>query len=915
EWQNIRIKRRQIEFAWGPTDDRVLRKFSSMEFVISAGAEGGAGQLWFDRLALKTVERPQTVEAPAVTASSARKGHDPAFVLDDKADTSWRSVRRAGQAQQLTIDLKQVKEFGGIEIDWLKDLYATQYTIDLSLDGREWKTVRTVKAGNGGRDSHLLPESEARWIRLTMSDPGRELGISSLHIRDLEFGASANAFVRALAKDTKRGCYPRAFYDEQSYWTIVGVDRDSQEALFSEDGAIESHKSGFSVEPFIKVGSESLSWADAKIGHSLAEGYLPIPSVEWTRDDVSLKVTSIAAGAVGDAQTRVTYEVKNPTALDQRITLALMIRPFQVNPPAQFLNTPGGVSPIQDLSWKDARVFVDGITAVIPRSAPTSFVIGPSEAGSACDWTNWATGSSVSDETGFATGALLFDLDIAAGAAKEVSIDLPQHAKRSKPVAALADTDVEAAAREWQEKLNRVQFRVPADGQAWVDTLRTALAHVLINSDGTSLQPGSRSYERSWIRDGAMTSDMLLRLGHPETAKDFLSWYADYQFANGKIPCCVDVRGADPVPENDSGGEFLFLVDEVYRYTNDRVLLELIWPRVVKAVEYMEQLRASERTDANRQGDRRGFYGLMPASISHEGYSAKPMHSYWDNFWALTGYEAAVRIARVLDDKTKMREFIAARDQFRSDVYRSLQVAMQTHKIDYLPGAAELGDFDATSTSIALSPGGEQQMLPPDALQATFERYWREFDRRRTDQSWDAYTPYELRNLGTFVRLGWRDRAQELLQFFMNDRRPPEWNQWAEVVGREPRKTRFVGDMPHGWVASDYARSLLDMFAYERPMDETLVLMAGIPANWIDKDGFAVTELRTPYGPLSYSFDIRDDVAVLEIQSMPRLPAGGVAVSWPKRPAGKGNIQSGSGRWVGDELRIGKLPFRMEFTH
>ena len=30
----------------------------------------------------------------------------------------------------------------------------------------------------------------------------------------------------------------------------------------------------------------------------------------------------------------------------------------------------------------------------------------------------------------------------------------------------------------------------------------------------------------------------------------------------------------------------------------------------------------------------------MPESISHEGYSAKPMHSYWDNFFALLGLRA-----------------------------------------------------------------------------------------------------------------------------------------------------------------------------------------------------------------------------------------------------------------------------------
>src|SRR5690606_17315454 len=135
-------------------------------------------------------------------------------------------------------------------------------------------------------------------------------------------------------------------------------------------------------------------------------------------------------------------------------------------------------------------------------------------------------------------------------------------------------------------------------------------------------------------------------------------------------PCCVDRRGADPVPENDSNGEFLFLIDEIYRYTNDLALLQEMWPRVAKAVEYMDELRLSERTPDNMQGERAAFYGLMPASISHEGYAAKPMHSYWDNFWALAGYEAAVRIARALDRREEMHRYIAARDQFRRDVYR-----------------------------------------------------------------------------------------------------------------------------------------------------------------------------------------------------------------------------------------------------
>jgi hypothetical protein len=914
DWQNIRIKRRQIEFAWGPTTDKVLRRFASIELVVSAGAQGGAGSLWFDRLALKTVTRSAVVAPPTVQATTERSANRAALVLDGKDSTAWRSVRTPRKQQTLMIDLQAVKEFGGVEIDWLKDLHATRYSIELSLDGSEWKTVREVTAGNGGRDSHLLPESEARWIRIAIPDPGRDVAIAEVHVRDLEFGASANTFVQELAKRTRKGCYPRAYYDQQSYWTIVGVDADSEEGLFSEDGAIEARKAGFSVEPFIRLGDRLLTWADVSIEQSLAEGYLPIPSVKWNHADTALNVTALAAGSRGSAHTRVSYVVSNPGSSSRKLTLALAVRPLQVNPPAQFLNTAGGVSPIQDLSWQNEGVSVDGIAAIFPQSAPTAFVAVPFDADSPCEWLTSKPGANaVHDETGFASGALLYDLELQPGESKEVVLDLPQHASREANTAALQPASEEAVRTEWREKLNRVQLDLPPEAQAWFDTLRTSLAHVLINRDGPGIQPGSRSYERSWIRDGAMTSEFLMRMGHYDVAKEFLLWYADYQFANGKVPCCVDVRGADPVPENDSGGEFLFLISELYRYSGDKELLRSLWPRVEGAVAYMDKLRASERTEANRQGERRAFYGMMPASISHEGYSAKPMHSYWDNFWALAGYESAVRISRALGERTAMRQFIASRDEFRSDLYRSLQTAMSQHKIDYLPGAAELGDFDATSTSIALSPVGEQQLLPPDALDATFERYWKEFVKRRTDTSWDAYTPYELRNLGTFVRLGWRDRTQELLAFFMDDRRPAAWNQWAEVVGREVRKTRFIGDMPHGWVASDYGRSLLDMFAYERPRDETLLLMGGVPKEWFGKKSFGVRGLRTPYGSLSYSFKVNDESSVLEIEKT-GMPPGGIALSFAKRPSGAQKITSGSARWIDDELRVSSLPFRIEFA-
>lgn len=938
DWQQIRIKRRQIEFAWGPTSDRTLRSFASIELVLAAGQDGGKGNLWFDRLTLKPIQRQSQTAKPTISASSAASGSAAALALDGKTNTAWQSEGGEGD-QTLQVDLQYVREFGGLEIDWAPRLHAQKYSVELSLDGKTWNKVRTVEAGNGGRDSHLLPESEARYIRLSMPRPGRAVGVAELHVRDLQFGASPNAFIESLAKNSRRGCYPRAYYDEQTYWTILGVDGDSEESMLSEDGALEARKGSFSIEPFVRVRDKWITWADVTIRQSLADRYLPIPSVEWKHSDVLLTITAYGIGEPGRATTRAVYTMRNPGKSRKQVTLALVVRPFQVNPPAQFLNTPGGVSPIQEISFADGvAVHVDNVPRAYAFPPPQSFRTATLASDTPCDWlANAAAPSKIKDESGFASGALLYDLDLAAGESRDVIVDLPLHAAAQQASPGPVPTQTRAAHgaaafpgsprggdpvvrmraevdQQWREKLNRVELTVPKQDQALFDTLRTALAHVLINRDGPALQPGSRSYERSWIRDGAMTSEMLLRMGHEEVAKEFLAWYAPYQFANGKVPCCVDRRGADPVPENDSGGEFLYLIDEIYRYTHDEQLLRSLWPAVIKAVDYMDKLRLSERTPENRVGDRAAFFGLMPASISHEGYSAKPMHAYWDNFWALGGYEASIRIARALDEKKQMAVFIASRDEFRSDLYRSLRAAMRNHKIDYLPGAAELGDFDATSTTIALTPVGETHMLPPDALHATFERYWKQFSERRTDTGWDAYTPYEWRNLGAFIRLRWRERGHELVEFFMNDRRPAAWNQWAEVIGREPRKTHFIGDMPHGWVASDYGRSLLDMFAYERQADETLVLMAGIPKRWIEKEGFGVRNLRTPYGPLTYSFKVDERQAVLRIEELNQMPVGGIAVSWPgEEPPREHSIQRGSARWLGTDLRVSELPFTIVF--
>ena len=787
-WQLFRIKKRHVEFAWGPTTDRTLRHAAAIELVVAAGRGGGRGSVYVSQLALRELPDESAVASPPlVRASSALAGAEASMALDGSVTTAWKSDPAAGGAQQLTVDLRRPREFGGLTVRWLTDAYASRYDVQFSDDGVHWRTVRSVVGGRGGPDALLLPEAETRYLRLALHEgPARAYGLAELEIRDLAFGASPNAFFEAVAREFPRGTYPRGVSGEQTAWTIVGVDGGDDSALLSEDGALEVGKGGFSIEPVVVTNTGVVSWADVETRQFLLDDYLPIPGVIWHDPRWELRVSAFASGSRGDSRLVVRYAIRNLTAQPLPLHFVLAVRPFQVNPPSQSLNLVGGASSIRHLKWDGTTLAINGDRRVFPLRAPDRVGAFPFDAGpiarvvSASDW---AGPAEIRDEVGYASAALGYQLALAPHGSTTLGLVVPLGQPRRPDLKGDAPTtwmnrEQAAVAAAWRERLNRVSIDVPAAGRPLIDALRTALAHILVTRDGPVLRPGTRSYARSWIRDGAMISESLLRVGHADVAADYLRWYARHQFATGKVPCCVDERGADPVAEHDSAGELIYLAAELYRYTNDRQLLEAMWPHVEAAVRYLESLRQSERTDANQAPATRAFYGLLPASISHEGYSAKPMHSYWDDFWALKGYNGAIATASALGHREAAIRLQAQRDEFRDDLAASLRTTTGAKGIAYLPGSAELGDFDPTSSAIAIAPAGELHRLPADLVGATYERYWREFvDRRDGRTAWEDYTPYEMRIVGTFVRLGWRERAHELLAFFLAGRRPAAWNQ------------------------------------------------------------------------------------------------------------------------------------------
>ena len=892
EWTKFTVKKRHIEFAWGPIEDKSLKKISRIEFTI-ASFNGGKGWIELDDIYFEELPSELQSKPEALIKSSTQFSDKYSIknISDDKPHTKWLSTE--SEEEKILIDFQGYREIGGFIIDWDKENYPQQFDIYLSDGDDKWNKVYSVTANTRERSYIRLLNAECKYASIELKkSSGNKFGIIELKILEPSFSEDLNQFFINIANDFPRGYFPRYFYKEKSYWNIIGVKSDYKEAMINEEGMIEVDKSRFSIEPMILLNNKLINWNDVKLEQKLENNYLPIPIVKWKKEKLELEIKTFASGEANhNSVLYCLYRITNKDSYSQSGKLFLIIRPFQVNPYYQWLNLTGGVSKINSIDIRDSVIKIDSDKYIFPI---TKFVDAGAikfESGNIVSLINEGKipeSKFVSDDLNLASAVLVYDYELQPNQSKEFVLAIPFYesrlnldfSKNEKDNLKLVEKELDKVKNEWEKTLSHIKFNLPPSAEKIINTYKSNLAYILINRDGFGIQPGSRSYERSWIRDGSLTSSALLKSGIVNEVKEFIDWYSEYQYENGKIPCVVDKRGADPVPEHDSHGEYIFLLKQYFNFTKDTSLLKKHNHRILKAVDYMKSLIDERSTDHYKYGNDsvRAYYGILPESISHEGYSAKPMHSYWDNFFALRGFKDATDIQQILNENYEYEKVKNILNNFKTNLYNSLSLAIKTRKIDYIPGCVELGDFDATSTTIALYPVNEKNNLPQPYLKNTFNKYYDFFKKRRDGKiKWTNYTPYENRVIGSFIFLDQPNQAHDLIKFFLNDQRPSGWNHWAEVVWRDYRFPGFIGDMPHTWVGSDFINAIRAMFVYENEYDSSLVIASALYEDWINsKEGISVENLPTFYGEISYNIKKESKKFLVKVYGDIEMPKGNI---------------------------------------
>ena len=892
EWQPLTIRNSQIEFAWGPLGGGPAGSTAAVELVIAAGP-GGKGTVWIDELWFQDLTYRLV---PVVHASSALPGHEAQNAMDGLTAIGWLSAA-IGEPQWLLIDFQQEREYGALVIDWERGLQPLQFDVQLSLDGADWKTAYATSQAGADRSYVYLPGALSRYIKLGMyqSVEGNGFGIRDIDVKSYEVSRSINNFFHSIAQAEPPGHSPKYLTGCQTYWTVVGTGDGDGQALFNEEGLVEVDRGAFSIEPFLYVKNRLITWADVMLNQDLVNRCLPIPSSEWRIEGLVMKITAFASGQTGRRPVLyICYSVENTSRQAQSVRLFAAVRPFQVSPTWQNWREFGGVTPVRDFAFHDDAVWVNGTKAIVPLNPAAGFGAAPFAQGSVTRYLKLGglpAQKEVHDEFGYASGALQFNLNLAPGSAREIYVAVPFGSVSDGETciaslkSASGPVQFARAIQSWEQQgAGSFEIFVPLHLRRLAYSVKTAAAHIRINRDGPALHPGPRRYCRSWIRDGVVMGAALLRVGCTDALRDFIRWYAGFQADDGTIPDCTDAEGSEWLPEYDAYGQLIFGIMEYYRFTGDRPFLEAMRPAAEKALACMHNLRAQRLTDEYMQPEKQAYYGLLPESMSHEGYMAHPVHAYWDDFWAICGYRDAARMAEILGDEDEAALLKHEHDLLCKNVQASLAVTIAQHGIDFLPGSVELGDFDPTASAVAIALLDQLEILPAAETRTTFEKYFDLFLKRSGCKiGWVNYTAYEIRIIGALVRLGKRMEAVELAHYMIKNQRIAAWNQWPEITWRDPASPSFIGDLPHTWISAEFILAACSLFAYERGSDQSLVLAAGIPFKWLtDGSPIGIENLPTYYGKLSFSLSLEDkNTLCLSLTGTLAMPPGGIAVKPP----------------------------------
>ena len=433
-----------------------------------------------------------------------------------------------------------------------------------------------------------------------------------------------------------------------------------------------------------------------------------------------------------------------------------------------------------------------------------------------------------------------------------VKVNIPSGRNTDIKIIDLKNVDVKA------EEFPQNKFDVELKGfsNTFSESVDAQIIALKMGVVGDETRPGDpNNYPLNWLRDGAYVISALVRSGNTTIAKSLTNKFASLDFFGG--------FGA----EGDGPGLSLWALGETSRSVADPAYDRELWPHVVRKVDLIREMMAAQ-SSINKpyagpiapRAKNRNDLNLI-AEKTRNGMINGRMDLHFPIFYVTAanylGLREAQLIAERLQKVAEMQAFKQLADELQES-YRKSFVAPEFANDVLNPRTAITGLWP---TEIA------EQAPFQKLLEANFRANYGDDGVPKASQDWTYF------NFGEAHQWLWTDkpeRALATLDWFNKADPMPDlhiyWEGWGEEnsFGLWKNVRGYVSPQsvtPHYWSAAESLLMSLDMLALAKRSDNTIVIGAGIPKDWLSQQ-LVVKNVETPLGRVSWQWDNQHTVTV-----------------------------------------------------
>jgi Bacterial alpha-L-rhamnosidase 6 hairpin glycosidase domain len=646
---------------------------------------------------------------------------------------------------------------------------------------------------------------------------------------------------------------PRAFsliQNNLTYrnWTMIGRPGTEHEAVVDPRGLLTPQWEDWSIDVWLSIEDQLFCPSQLdEVVQQLTNNNMPCINTSWEAQSIEVLQEAICAEVAGRdfALTRISLTNKSEKAID--CSLFVSIRPFNGE----------GAALINKLAYiKEGFWEINGKLGPILQQIPNATFTSNLENGDvAFTHKTGKSNSEITDPAGMANGANLFGLRLGAGqTAQFVALAPIEPTESDRELIDLAkQADFEALKSDmlesWRSLLaGRSVFTIPE--KKFADSVRAIKTHLLMADDGDHICPGPMTYHHYWFRDSAYEVIALLKMGHPERAREKLVNYPSRQRKDGYF---LSQNG-----EWDANGQAIWPILEYWRHTGDDDFVREMYPAIRRGVDWIENNRVRE---VKRESP---FYGLLPAGFSAEHLGANDYY-YWDDFWCLAGVREARLAAEIVGESEDAHRFDNIYNDFRNDIEKSLANAAQRLGTQAMPAAPlRRPDSGMIGNIVSYWPLKLMDAEDPRLIDTVEEirrvSFWKNgFFQHMIHSGVNCYLTLHIAQ----CLLGQRSQQAWSLARFLLDIARSTFT-WPEAVN--PRTLGgSMGDGHHIWAAADWLMFMRNALFFEE--NERLIVTPALPTEWLD-DGaeVGITNAPSHFGDVSFMIRRKASEVTLEFE-------------------------------------------------